>query len=500
MISPKNIAIKPVATVKAPLPLVSTLPNVEKLSKKMLPPQLCDYIFDVAERTQCPPEYVAVSSIVALSAVVGNKYAIMPKQHDNWEVCVNQWGAVIGPPSAMKSPALKDAIRPIIELEKENAEIQQIGIEEHMHLTELTKANMAGSKKEAAALLQDGRKDEALAMMKESQFDQEPPSLQRYIVNDASVEKLGELLNENPNGMLLNRDELSGFFAKLSQEDSQMDRAFYLECFDGNGRFTYDRIGRGTIIIENCMLSVLGGIQPSKIAKLIRLAISGQADDGLVQRLQLAVWPDPVGNWQWKDQAPNQEAYAAYRDTARAFHNLKSNDADGGSKLLRFTPDAQALFAGWMTNLQADIRNSDYHPVIQSHFAKSPKAIAGLALLFELIEGGRTEVGTAATAKALKWAAFLKSHALRLYSISTSSAMDSAKLILSRRSKLKPAFTAREIRRKGWAGLTEPADVVDAVDTLIDHNYLIELKPPPGPSGGRPTTQYRWSPAIEQKV
>ncbi|WP_339673352.1 YfjI family protein [Dasania marina] len=496
MPSAKDIVLGAKPTIDAPLPLKSTLPAVEKLSTDMLPPQLSGFVFDVSERTQCPPEYVAVAVIVALSTVVGCKYAIMPKQYDNWEVRINQWGSLIGPPSAMKSPALKESIRPIIELEKESNEFQRSQNQDYQIFTELSKVGASAIKKQASELLNNGMKAEALEKMKAIQLDEPPAKADRKIVNDATVEKLGELMNENPNGLMLLRDELSGFFAKLSQEDSQLDRAFYLECFDGNNRFTYDRIGRGTIVIENCMLSVLGGIQPSKIAKLIRMAMSGDVDDGLIQRLQLAVWPDPVTEWQWKDLAPSKEAYLAYRDLVREFDRMKP--ATDGPIALRFSQAAQLMFAKWMTELQGDIRNSDYHPVIQSHLAKSPKCIAALALLFELIQGGRSEVSVGALTKALAWAKFLKSHALRLYSITTSSSLNNAKLILKRRSKLKNSFTIRDVRRKGWAGLTENTDIRDALDCLVDHNYLIELNSTPGAAGGRPTNNYYWSPTLEQ--
>jgi putative DNA primase/helicase len=44
-----------------------------------------------------------------------------------------------------------------------------------------------------------------------------PPVAKRYLVNDATVEKLGELLNHNPNGLLLFRDEVSGFLHTMDQ-------------------------------------------------------------------------------------------------------------------------------------------------------------------------------------------------------------------------------------------------------------------------------------------
>ena len=38
------------------------------------------------------------------------------------------------------------------------------------------------------------------------------------MVNDSTVEKLGELLNENPNGLLVFRDELTGFLRQLDRD------------------------------------------------------------------------------------------------------------------------------------------------------------------------------------------------------------------------------------------------------------------------------------------
>ncbi len=127
----------------------------------------------------------------------------------------------------------------------------------------------------------------------------------RLIVNDATVAKLGGLLNENQHGLLLVRDELAGLLARLDAEDAQSERAFYLEAFNGDGAFTYDPIGRGTIHIERATISIIGGIQPSRVAPLVRVAATGSKDDGLLQRLQLAVWPDDLRNWTWTDRRPN---------------------------------------------------------------------------------------------------------------------------------------------------------------------------------------------------
>ena len=98
----------------------------------------------------------------------------------------------------------------------------------------------------------------------------EAPTARRYLVNDATVEKLGELLHENSNGLLQFRDELNGFLRSMDRQGHESDRGFYLESWNGFGSYTYDRIGRGTIVIPNICLSIFGGIQPGPLARHLR--------------------------------------------------------------------------------------------------------------------------------------------------------------------------------------------------------------------------------------
>ena len=105
--------------------------------------------------------------------------------------------------------------------------------------------------KRAGKALKGGDREAARAILAEALQDEDKPPCQRIVVNDSTVEKLGELLNENPRGLLLIRDELSGFLAHIEREEFASERAFYLEASNGAGRFTYDRIGRGTVHIAN---------------------------------------------------------------------------------------------------------------------------------------------------------------------------------------------------------------------------------------------------------
>lgn len=472
--------------------LPESRPEVLPLTSDMLPDSIRDYIFDVAERQQSLPDFVAVTAIVGLAGLLGRKALICPKQHDDWSVTPNQWGAIIGRPSAMKSPSMKEALRPLYKLEDQaNSQYkeEQKNYQEESILLEFESGTSKGNAKKAFKA--QGKEAAREALRTKTLIN--PPIRRRLTINDPTVEKLGELLNENTNGLLLIRDELAGWLSTLYREDHQSDRAFYLECFDGNGRYIYDRISRGTIEIENCTLSIIGGIQPSRIATLIRSATHGIVDDGLIQRFQLAIWPDDIGSWQWIDKAPNQQARIKYDDIFETLHQLDLKTEDNKPCQFRFTNEAQQLFIQWMSNIQELARNPEIHHVLESHMLKMPQTISGLALLFEIVDGGRDAVGIEATKRALKWAEYLLSHAKRLYSIATNTGLDAAKTILKRREQLPNTFSARDIHRKCWSGLDSSEVVHEALIWLMDYGYCYSENISFTDTNGRPKTIYHWN-------
>jgi hypothetical protein len=81
-----------------------------------------------------------------------------------------------------------------------------------------------------------------------------------------------------------------------------------------------------------------------------------------------------------------------------------------------------------MSEIHMEARRGTLPSVMESHLLKMPKTIASLALIFELIDGGRTEVNEVATRQALGWADYLRSHASRLYSSGRTMAEDGARL------------------------------------------------------------------------
>ena len=274
----------------------------------------------------------------------------------------------------------------------------------------------------------------------------------------------------------------------------------YLEAWNGSGSFRFDRIGRGTIEIDAACVSLIGGIQPGPLGAYMLSAIrGGRGDDGLIQRLQLAVWPDAPTTWRNVDRCPDTQA----RGTARAvYERLDQIDPaalgatrEDGDRLpwLRFTPDGQSLFNDWRANLEQRIRGDGIHPALESHLAKFRSLVPSLALLCHLADTvGGGPVSRAAVLRALAWTEYLETHAQRIYSPALAPDMAAAIELDRRLLDLSEPFTARDVSQRGWR-LLDREGTAAALAVLIEHGR-IRGEASSGP--GRPTTRYSIHPAL----
>lgn len=95
--------------------------------------------------------------------------------------------------------------------------------------------------------------------------------------------------------------------ASWEKEGHEGDRAFFLEGWNGNSSFDTDRIKRGCIFIPNLCLSIFGGMQPDKLTAYLEQAAHALANDGMLQRFQVLVYPDHWP-WEWRDRLPDKSA------------------------------------------------------------------------------------------------------------------------------------------------------------------------------------------------
>jgi Protein of unknown function (DUF3987) len=326
-----------------------------------------------------------------------------------------------------------------------------------------------------------------------------------YSTNDTTYEKLGEILAQNPNGVLAHRDELVSLLRTLDREEYAAARGFFLTAWGGKERYTFDRIGRGRVHIEGACLSIIGSTQPGRLAEYIRRAVTGTSgDDGMIQRFGLLVWPDQSPAWEHVDRYPLSEAREQAWKIFETFDGLIPGAVGahpiseyGGIPVLRLDAEAQDLFLEWRKAHERQLwsPDSEMTPALESHFAKYRKLVPSLALINHLADVGHGAVGGEAMARALGLATYLETHARRAYGAGPEAETAAAKAILShiRKGDLTDGFTAREIHQHKWSNLSDRGQVQAGLDLLCDLDWLraVDKK---HIGAGRPTAHYRVNP------
>ncbi len=489
-----------------PEPMQSELPPVEAFSEDLLPDSFRPLVADVTQRMQVPTDYPAVVMVLCLAGAVNRRAVIQPKANDTgWVVVPNLWGGIVAPPGFMKSPVIQAIIRMLIEIQIEWRHEQEEALKNYALQKEKYELRHAGWKEQFKAASKKGNTTPA-----RPEEERDEPKLRRLIVNDATFEALHQTMSENPAGILVIRDELTGWWSTLDKPGREGERAFALESWAGDSSFTVDRIGRGTIHVPHCCMSMLGGIQPGRLRSyLVDALADGPSNDGLIQRFQLLVWPDTAPDWNYVDRAPDS---ASEQQAARVFRRLVELDPENPARF-RFTPDAQELFIEWFAELEAKIRGDELNPALVSHLSKYRSLMPSLALLFELADRASFEgfdgshladsenlVSLEHTRKAAAWCEYLESHARRVYSCIVTpqlrAACELAEKIKHRKVGASGFFSCRDVYLKGWSGLDSPEAVKQAAEVLQDAAWVRDGSAPSGPFGGRPASRYAVNPKV----
>ncbi len=349
-------------------------------NSELLPKQVSPYVKDVVDRmNKAPVSFAGTSALIVLSSAIGRRVGVRPKLYDDWTVVANLWGMLVAPPSIKKSPVYTSLTKPLIKAEKDEVEAYQIELAEYNAKMITYDIELKEYKKN----IKDGK---PTTLMPDAP---EKPSRTRYILNDATIEKVAELMTDNPLGLLLTLDELQGFFASLSKAGREGDMSFWLEAFNGNGSKNIDRIGRGSTYVPHVCASVFGTIQPDVISDLIfKTSGSSSGGNGLLQRFQLIAM-ELESNFEYVDRKPNYAAREEYTELIKKI--LIANPCDYGAEIdkydenvfyYRFSEEANTVWKKWTTDLHKKIaKEAEHNQAFASHLGKFDGLFSSLALI-----------------------------------------------------------------------------------------------------------------------
>lgn len=452
-------------------PLGNDLLPLPPFLTEMLPEAFREHVMDIAERMQVPVDLPAVCAVASLAGVVNRRAAIQPKPADTgWVVIPNIWAGIVTPPGQMKTNVLSAFTNFLSRIEARWHIEHQSDVEDYKEW-ELERG-----------LRERAWQQQFVAAVK---ADKPPPicpdetrlkpTLKRLIANDPTFESLHCIFVENPAGIFLVRDELSGWLAGLNRPGREGERQFVLEAWTVDQPFTVDRIGRGTIHVPALCLSILGGIQPGRLRQYLVDAIKGgPGDDGLFQCFHLLVWPDFPKAWNLIDRPVNQ---GAAERVGLLYERLVELFADDSLRF-KLSDESQMLFFAWWTDLERKIRSGDLHPALAAHLGKFRSLMPSLALLFELADAGTSgetgEVSLIHAQQAAAWCDYLEGHARRVYGCLICAELHAARQWGDKifQGKLPAEFSTRDVFLKGWSDFSKPDQARAASRVLEDCGWV----------------------------
>jgi hypothetical protein len=418
------------------------------------------------EQMGADPAGLALSALVVCAAAIPDHVQVQVKQNDaSWRESARLWGMLVGSVSAQKTPVMNKAAKSLLDIDR--------AWSRKYH------EDMAGYD----------------AIDKDDKKSNPRPLHNRKVLMDATSEKAGELLKDNPSGVLALQDEMSGFIGgldKYSNGGGGKERGFWLGTWNG-GYLTVDRIGRGSIAVENASVSFLGGIQPDKIRELAGKTF----DDGLLQRfIPIILQPAREGK--------DEPTHGIDDNYGRLINALVYSPPPA---LLHFDDEAQSIRRD-LEKRQLDLQALEtVNPKLASHIGKYKGIFARLCVVWHCIEntnafGNLPTVISGPTAHrvATFLHEFLLRHAISFYvgvlgfSDDNDALTATAGYILTHPEKEELAF--RDLKRSRTA--MKPLDHFEARKLFEQLEHLGWVSQIPGP---RPSSfpRYKVNPEVHRQ-
>lgn len=363
-------ALKPIAAAPSPIDLLRDVP-APAFGDDTAPAPIMRLADAFSRATGFDRSGTVVAATVAAAAMIDDRLRLAVRPSSGWFESARLWAAIIGPPSAGKSPTLRAATDPI----------------KHLHV-DLVRAWREVTPDPAA-----------------QGADPQPA----IFTSDATVEKLSDLLAGNPRGLLMLTEELASWLGGI---DAYRDgagaksRGEWLQLYDG-GPHQVDRVKRGSILVPNWSASVLAAATPAGL----RAQMKALPDDGLIHRFI------PCVMQRAGDDTGSGCAAALHEWSERLSELHATTTRSAPTAELRFSAASQIEFDAQRREIrEAGEAIEDVSPALASHIGKHPGMLARVALTFHLIDGRQgLEIEPDTLGRAIAFMAAVRRHAVALY-------------------------------------------------------------------------------------
>lgn len=334
---------------------------------KALPEPIRGFVASGAKAIGCDPSYLALPLLTSMAAAIGNTRRLELKR--GWSAPAIIWSAIVGESGTMKTPAYKLVMRPILERQRKS-------MARHAEAMEQYDAEYARWEKEFAAWKRDKKTAD------EPPVKPIMPACERFVVSDTTVEALAPILLANPRGLLLARDELSGWIGSFDRyagkKTSSADSANWLSMHNAESMIVDRKTGfPRTIHVPQAAVCVTGGIQPGTLQRALG---TEHRDSGLAARLLLTIPPRKQKEWTEADIDPKAEAkLAGLFDRLLDLQPIEGDDGEPRATLVRMDASAKAAWIAYYNSHAAE--QVDLTGDLSAAWSKLEEYAARLALV-----------------------------------------------------------------------------------------------------------------------
>ena len=425
------------------------------------------------------PLMVAMPVLAVCASAIGSTRRIKVKA--SWREFPVLWVIVVARSGQQKSPAFDLALQPLKKREHKASLDHEDDLLRHRE-------------SRAQYDVEFGQwKNDAKGMQIPPPTPTEPaaPVRRRYYTSDATVEAIASLLHDNPRGILMGRDEVSGWLLGFNAYKGGRggDEAAWMELSRG-GTLLVDRKSgdRKTLHCDHACVSVCGTIQPKLLVRCLR---TEQFASGLAARLLMAM-PDSRKR-AWTDADISEDVVAGYDTVVERLLELRH--LDGKPVDLPMTKEALKTFVKFYSE-NADRIYDAINDDLASALTKIEGYATRLALIIHMVRLADGEVdecdmiddGDMAAGVAL--AGWFAAEAARIYWLFRRDASDQeASELVAKLKTMKDDFvTVRALMRASKYKKSKDARM--ALDDLVWRGWATMETLPAGEKGGRPTTYY----------
>lgn len=405
-----------------------------------LPEQVRAFAQSAALSIGCDSAFVAVPMLVTAAAAVGSSSDLLVKQ--GWSEPSILWAGIVAPSGSGKSPALELATQPLTAL--------------HVSAALEHRNNPQGKQR-------------------------------RYVTSDCTLESLAMMLGENPQGLLLSRDELSGWLGAFDRYHSGKgaDAAGWLSLHSGVSTIV-DRKKSESVCVPKPRLSLVGTIQPTVLEK----CIASHLGNGMAARLLLC--QPSIQPRQWTDEELSSEQSERWKIVIDKLVTLR----DYEPVKYQLSAAARARFAEWFDSHNAE--TVQLTEAMRSLWSKLEAACARISLVLHLLDWACGDdplpseyVTKACIGRAIQVVEYFKAESKTIYKAWEVSPMARVlQMTLDRVMRMGGSCTEREYSRKHSITAEEACSSLHrlVVEGLAEWQTI-----PAGPNGGRSTRRLNLS-------